>query len=186
MTSEITTTSPTRMWEKQPTETRKQYAAFCIYRDLPLYGDDDEKRTLDVVAKRLGYAAPSGIRMWSAKNNWVERANAYDQYMGSRAISAREAGIEEFQQATITSLSGQLLIMNKLIDQKLQDTLRYMNDNTDPDKSVDVGVLKKLTETIKLKDDLARRLSQLPTNFVTETVEQPKDEETVYIIGGGN
>lgn len=177
--------TPTRIWERQPGETPKAYAAFCLYRDMPLFSDTPGgERSLQNVADKLGYAVMSGVGMWSSKYNWVERANAYDQWQGTKAITAQTASIEEFQRATITSLSNQLLVVNELIDRKL-DKARRLEQTTDDENKVDIVGLKKLLEAIKIKDDLARRLSKLPTTYAAENAQDTgvENDEMVFIIG---
>src|SRR5215831_10550216 len=71
--------SPTLLpWERQPGETSKQWLAFVTYRDL------GPARTLAEVC-RLLYPGqrrtprPVGrVVAWSSKNDWVERARAWD------------------------------------------------------------------------------------------------------------
>ena len=58
-------------WERQPGETTKQFEAFQAYRDM------DEERSIRAVAKSLDKSR-NLIGRWSAANNWVERAAAWD------------------------------------------------------------------------------------------------------------
>jgi len=78
-------------WERQPGETSKAYAAFCIYRDLGL------ERTLNNVRKKF---AENGKRIsvkflgrWSSKYNWVARCEAYDDYLERKKREEKEAAI---------------------------------------------------------------------------------------------
>lgn len=60
-------------WERQPSETRRAFYAFTLYRDLgPL-------RSGAKVREQLGISLRQ-VEKWSALNNWVERSNAYDAY----------------------------------------------------------------------------------------------------------
>lgn len=73
-------------WERQPGETSRAYAAFSVYRDL------GPQRSL---AKALAAAAkkPSNRRhwqRWAAKYRWVERAQAYDDYLDRLAREKAE------------------------------------------------------------------------------------------------
>lgn len=71
------------LWERQEDESMQHYLKFCKYRDMP-YGTDGkepEKRSLRKLAELLGYKTKSGLEILSSKNNWVERATAYDVYM---------------------------------------------------------------------------------------------------------
>ncbi len=79
------------LWERQPGERTQHYQRFCMYRDMP-YGMtivdqgsgekkmQPQKRSIRGLAKLLGLKAKTTIEGLSAKNNWVERAAAYDVY----------------------------------------------------------------------------------------------------------
>jgi hypothetical protein len=78
------------LWEPQPGESGRAFAAFAVYRDL---GPD---RSLD-----KAYAAArqdqSGIktvpgywRQWCVRYQWVDRAAAYDAAMRAKEQAARE------------------------------------------------------------------------------------------------
>jgi hypothetical protein len=79
------------VWERQPGESSKAYAAFCIYRDL------GTERSLD---KALAAAnkKPTNRRHWSRwmdKYNWLERARAYDDYLERKKREEKEKAILE-------------------------------------------------------------------------------------------
>ncbi|HQK35170.1 MAG TPA: hypothetical protein PK074_10615 [Spirochaetales bacterium] len=79
------------IWERQPYESSKAYAAFCIYRDL------GTERSLD---KALAAAnkKPTNRRHWARwmdKYNWLERARAYDDYLERKKREEKEKAILE-------------------------------------------------------------------------------------------
>lgn len=79
------------VWERQPGETSKAYAAFCIYRDL------GPERSLD---KALATAdkKPTNRRHWARwmeKYRWVERVRAYDDYLDRKKREEKEKAIIE-------------------------------------------------------------------------------------------
>jgi len=79
------------IWERQPHESSKAYAAFCIYRDL------GAERSLD---KALAAAnkKPTNRRHWARwmdKYNWLERARAYDDYLERKKREEKEKAILE-------------------------------------------------------------------------------------------
>lgn len=76
-------------WERQPSETILAYQAFCAYRDLGL------ERTLEKAAKILKRKMP-GLQRWSAKHDWVRRAEEYDFYLEFKQRKKREK--EYFQE----------------------------------------------------------------------------------------
>lgn len=59
-------------YDRQPNETDKSWAAFCMYRDM---GRD---RTLLKVSKELGHSAGIIVQKWSMKHAWVERCRVFD------------------------------------------------------------------------------------------------------------
>lgn len=174
-----------KAWDQRLDETPRAYEAFQIYINLPLYGEKENKRSLANVAKKLGLAATSGVEGWSSKYNWVERAAAYDQWLSLSAIEAKVVALEDFQNATIQSLSMQIIAMNDILEKQLAEVRRRLST---PDENgtipIDPGAIKKLFDAIKVKDDLARRMAGMPTTFTSDkaTVEEPEDE--VYIVGG--
>ena len=72
------------IWQQRDGESAKAYAAFQAYCDLA-----PAQRSLFVVAQKLGYKisesnrqrrnAPSRLKEWSSKWQWVQRAAAWDQ-----------------------------------------------------------------------------------------------------------
>ncbi len=64
-------------WEKKEDETSKSYHAFCLYRDMgPERTHDRVRQRLERPKGYLGY-----IQKWSAKYDWVKRAEAYDEHL---------------------------------------------------------------------------------------------------------
>lgn len=75
-------------WERQPGETARAYSAFGLYRDAgpmrtlrkvaaAFYAQPGETIPLDAVSSaRLGQC-----KTWSAQNDWVARAEAWDAYL---------------------------------------------------------------------------------------------------------
>lgn len=66
------TNSKSKPYDRQPNETDKSWAAFCMYRDM---GRD---RTLLKVSKELGHSAGIIVQKWSMKHAWVERCRVFD------------------------------------------------------------------------------------------------------------
>lgn len=87
-----------QLWERQPGETSKAYAAFCRYRKM-----GPEKRSLEAIvpkgknrgAKGEGKPIPTYIQDWSSKNRWVERATAYDDHRDEIRRKASEDALAE-------------------------------------------------------------------------------------------
>ncbi len=70
------------LWERQPSETAKAYAAFLLYRDLPAIDRS-------VAAARDGQERDKKGTLrqwngWSMRNGWVNRAAEHDSDLASR------------------------------------------------------------------------------------------------------
>jgi hypothetical protein len=61
------------LWNRQPGEGAKAYAAFCLFRDLGL------ERSLRAVSQKCAKSIPL-LKRWSAKYRWVDRAAAWDDH----------------------------------------------------------------------------------------------------------
>lgn len=71
-------------WERQPKESNQGYAAFQIYRDLPLV---ERKHT--VVARAMGLSTPA-VWAHATKHSWIERAAAWDLYLDRAKLAQTE------------------------------------------------------------------------------------------------
>ncbi|MGD0126372.1 MAG: hypothetical protein ABSF46_13500 [Terriglobia bacterium] len=63
-------------WDRQPGESSKAYAHFCLYRDT---GFSRSLRKLAEDAKCISKVAQ--LRRWSSRWKWVERCEKYDDYL---------------------------------------------------------------------------------------------------------
>jgi len=78
------------LWERQPGESTKAYAAFCVYRDL------GTERSLEKAGQMLDKPRTrKWLGEWSAKYKWVERAKAYDDYVEKLKRKEKEKAIKE-------------------------------------------------------------------------------------------
>lgn len=82
--------SITQIWDRQPSETPKSWRGFCTYRDMGI------GRSLPKTAAALEQKDISSLKSWSARFDWVARANAYDTQLESQRRSALvEASTQE-------------------------------------------------------------------------------------------
>ena len=79
-------------WERIPGETPREYQKFCAYRDMNTADRPIRTRSLPKLAKEIGFSLDH-LKKLSAKNNWVERAAAYDSYLEELAREQNEAEI---------------------------------------------------------------------------------------------
>lgn len=84
------TTGDRQPWEKLPRESFKAFQAYAVFRDL------GPTRTLPKVAEALSKSLPL-IKGWSAKHDWVNRAEAYDMYVDQRYREEREGDLAEMR-----------------------------------------------------------------------------------------
>lgn len=101
------------LWEKQEFETSKRYKLFCIYRDLGI------TRSLNKVCDELGRNRKyrRALEMYSSKDRWVMRCEAYDLYLEEQARKQNEQEIKEMKKRHIQ----QSLLMQKNVISKIQE-----------------------------------------------------------------
>jgi hypothetical protein len=99
---------PAAPWERQPGESARAFAAFCLYRDLP-----PAERSLDEVCRRLAHddgaalfrrssgahpARRNGrVSAWSSSFQWVARAQAWDQEKDRLGLQAEAEAVKEMR-----------------------------------------------------------------------------------------
>lgn len=170
----------TPAWAKMPRETSKSFLAFQRYLSLPVHHDDPTKRrTIKNVADQLGYKASDPLEKWSAKFNWVARAQAYDEYIASKQIVAHEVGIGDAQRQVLAQLSLHLLASNEVIEKMIA----HLHQEAEKGIINALDVLR-MVQAIRAQDDLARRMVGLPTDYKIEKVEDDQPENPVFYIGG--
>ena len=64
-------------YDRQPTDTDKSWAAFCMYRDM------GRERGLEKLLKKYPESTPKSylrvLKLWSAKHKWVKRCRVFDE-----------------------------------------------------------------------------------------------------------
>ena len=92
-------TDEPRPWDRLPSESRRAYAAFCVYRDL----GPDRKICDAVRIHYAGKACRSIVDEWAKAHGWDERTRAYDVHMQR----IREAAAEEAAKAEAARLEAE-------------------------------------------------------------------------------
>lgn len=169
-----------RIWERRPDETDKSWAAFQVYRDMPILGPRDERRSHANLAVKLGYDTLRSLEDWSKKYDWVARCRAYDAYKGHNLLTVRETELADYQRAVVAQLTTNLAAMQPIV----QQMIGRLNEALASGRQVSALELVRVAHALRLMDDLARRAGGMPTNFTTETVKAEDGEEQVFIIGG--
>ena len=158
------------IWERQPNERSKAYAAFCIYRDM---GTD---RSIEKVYEERSKRGPlSRLKKWSAEHNWVKRAEAYDDYMEGKKREKKEKEILE--------MADRHVKLAKAFQQKIAQALQQIDpaqlSPSDMAKWLDVATkLERLSigEPIEIgKQEVQGQVTQRYEYDITHRVEQYAD-----------
>lgn len=74
-----------KLWERQPEDTPKSWAAFCVYRDLGADRSITKAYQIDVSRKYPDRTRPEEAnkrwKIWASGFNWVARTAAYDAHL---------------------------------------------------------------------------------------------------------
>lgn len=115
-------------WERQEDETVKQFEAFCVYRDL------GKKRSLQQVADKLAKSATL-IKRWSAKNNWIERIEKWEDEQDRLTRIELTKGIAEMRKRHADIASAMLIKAAKALTRIPDDEIKAQ----DVSRMVDVA-----------------------------------------------
>jgi hypothetical protein len=174
------------IWTIQFDETITQYRAFCLYRDL--LGARSLSRVAEALAKeRHGTEpvpkaerltpkqAPGVIKEWSARNRWVERADAYELHLEEERRQERETEIMRMErrerQLANTAIAG---VMRRVMGYE---------DKEDPARSVEAMDWSKLTpgevaQLAKVFVEISRLATNRPTSLARNALAiMPRDYE---------
>jgi hypothetical protein len=158
------------IWERQPHESSKAYAVFCVYRDL---GPD---RSLEKLRQNLDKPrSKKWLGDWSVKYNWVDRAAAYDDYIEGKKREKKEKAILE--------MADRHVKLSKAFQQRLAQRLQQIDPSelspSDMAKWLDVATkLERLSigEPIEIgKQEVQGQVTQRYEYDITHRVEQYAD-----------
>ncbi|MCL6611189.1 MAG: hypothetical protein K6T66_06590 [Peptococcaceae bacterium] len=155
------------VWERQPGESSKAYAAFCVYRDL------GPERSLEKALQNLSKKrAKWQLWQWSSKYNWVARCQAYDDYIERRKREEKERAILEMAER-----HARLAVA---FQQKVVERLRELNpaelEPRDLSKWLDIAVkVERLARGEPT--EIGKQEVTLPA--IVEVVTDEKDTDTV-------
>ena len=102
------------LWERQPGETAKAYAAFLLYRDLPAIDRS-------VAAARDGQQRDNKGTLrqwngWSMRNGWVNRAAEHDSDLASRRRERVAKELERAQDDGVLLVRATLAMVAKRLE----------------------------------------------------------------------
>ena len=105
------------LWERQPGETAKAYAAFLLYRGLPAIDRSVEAAREGQYKDRKGTVRQ--WNGWSMRNGWVNRAAEHDSDLASRR---REHTAKELERS-----QDDALILIKAVLDKVKECIEGMD-----------------------------------------------------------
>lgn len=139
-------------WERQPEETVKAYAAFCVYRDL------GPERSLAKAGAVLG-KNPGGLEEWSSKNDWVKRSAAWDAEQDRIARQAQLDEIVKMRKRHAKLASDMLTKAAKALDKI-------------PEEEIKASDLSRMV-------DVASKLERLSRGDVGDVIEERDGGESI-------
>lgn len=172
------------IWTIQFDESVTQYRAFCLYRDM--LGARSLSKVTEVLLKERAAAkqqasgeqatesepltpkrASGVITGWSARNRWVERADAYELHLEEERRQERETEIMRMErrekQLANTAIAG---IMRRVMGYE---------DKEDPSLNVEAMDWSKLTpgevaQLAKTFVDISRMATNRPTSHIRSSL----------------
>jgi hypothetical protein len=147
------------LWDRQPGETPKSFAAFCTYRALGIHERSYQKVAESIPSEksRTGYREVSQIKTWAGKYNWVARVGAFD-------AEQQRVGLLE-QEQTTKDMYGRYARVGFELFRKLAQ--RIEGDEEEGVKAIDPELLSA--------QDL-RTLGELAIKFETLQTHEEKDK----------
>ena len=113
------------LWERQPSETAKAYAAFLLYRDLPAV---DRTIVAAVVEHRKlgGKASVRNWETWASRYNWRERGLASDSDLAFRRRERMAKEVERAQDDAAVTIRATLDKVKERIEGMDPDGVRVL------------------------------------------------------------
>jgi hypothetical protein len=134
----------TKVWLKLPGETRSAYQAFAIYRDIYYESDKPGHRSYQLVADKLAKSVVL-IKRWGSKYNWVERVDAYDQYLENLRQEAITYAKQTMATRHIKIISTGLDMAEEVLEKMQEDMHKFYGENERPMNPKDAA---KFVETL--------------------------------------
>lgn len=106
------------VWEMQPTETPRAFAAFVVYRDL------GPGRSLAKAADAMPHGP--GVRVmkgWSPAHRWVERARAFDRHQDRIRLAARDEAVARDEYGVTHELDVYRVRQSRLASEALDNAI---------------------------------------------------------------
>lgn len=177
---------------RQPTETPKAYAAFCIYRDMRVARTQEKVCEVFYPPEGIQKASRniSQIRAWSSQWNWVNRCKDYDldregelrEHTRKKDIEEHDRKLEQYRQDNEDLGRGLMAIGEKLlvtIDELISPPIMRLNQKQPLEKG-DVDTILAAPAVIRAIALFAQTGSQLNADglLIRQLIEHLKDNES--------
>lgn len=161
----MTTPGTHNEWDRQPSESARAFAAFCVYRD------DGPGRSLRGVVDKTGTKLAQ-IGVLSRRYRWVSRVEAYDAHMARLEQAAREQALEaeaqKWAQRRLEQREREWETAKTLQERAMQMLAHPMTrTKTEDGKSVIVPAgwwMRDIPAFVDLASKLARLASEMETD----------------------
>ena len=195
------------LWERQPCDTPKSWAAFQVYRD------EGPERSMSHTAEKVGVKTKLLLR-WSSRYAWVMRTDAYDNHLSmikqdmlQKALAVRFAAEAEATANTIAKakkivmhdldvlvrraedpdMEGELLLNNKTMVQLMDRVvmLERIITGQSTSKSISESKVERNERTVKhvvVEDNRRRNPLTIDANATSDNEDGLVDEG---IVDGG-
>ncbi len=130
------------VWERQPGESGKAYAAFMIYREMPPF-----HRTLKRVCEALygrGTANLRQVERWSSQWRWIQRGDAWDAHK-DRAAQIESIGEAE---AYVRTLRAARVDAAELLSRSLSHLLAAVEAGRQTLSVREVGIVAVIVQRL--------------------------------------
>lgn len=153
MDKQLRPLSELSVWERQESDTRKSYEAFCVYRDM------GGKRSFEKVYQEYAKSIPL-LKRWSSEHNWQERVQAWDDYQDSLRQERKLQKRIEIENNVVSDYD----FLRKTIEKRivLHESANY--------KALPIE-LNELLLLMRRADDYARRAVGLPDKITESKAE---------------
>lgn len=99
------------VWERQPGETQRAFAAFKVYRDTPTRDRSIRAACASYYPNLSGGPFTSKLRYWeklSSQWSWVQRVEEFEAYVDQQGIQARIDEIKRMNERHVQIATGMI------------------------------------------------------------------------------
>lgn len=155
-----------QVWDRQPNETSKAWAAFVVFRDSP-----PNERTLQKTAKKLSKNLTT-IKNWSAANDWVDRAREFDAWLDREATQSKRLSDERSKVEMISRHTSVATFVQGKAVEKIQVMDGKGWEKISPSQSVDIFLkmasFERLSRGLPSSSVVLRTPEQIKAQQITE------------------